>query len=247
MRQGTSDSAAPVGQFATTHWSVVLAARDPAAPQAAQALEDLCGIYWYPLYAFVRRRGFSADEAQDLTQEFFLRLLEKDYLRVVDRSKGRFRSFLRAAMEHFLSNELDRARAQKRGGDRRRLSLDFRDAEGKYQIEPADGQTPEALFERRWALTLLDAVLQRLQDEHTAAGKGELFACLKDYLVDSPEAAPYAEVATEVRLSEAAVKMAVHRLRKRYRQLLHEEIAQTVADPAEVEEEIQHLFRALGS
>src|SRR5436190_17969820 len=121
MSQGTSDSAVPAGQFATTHWSVVLAARDPAAPQAAKALEDLCRIYWYPLYAFVRRRGFSADEAQDLTQEFFLRLLEKDYLRVVDRAKGRFRSFLRAAMEHFLSNELDRARAQKRGGDRRRL------------------------------------------------------------------------------------------------------------------------------
>src|SRR5438128_11821781 len=145
MSQGISEP----GRFATTHWSVVLAARDPAAPQAAKALEDLCRIYWHPLYAFVRRRGFAVDEAQDLTQGFFLRLLEKDYLRVVDRSKGRFRSFLRAALEHFLSNELDRAAAHKRGGDRHRLSLDFRDAEGRYQIEPADGHTPEALFERR--------------------------------------------------------------------------------------------------
>lgn len=242
----SANERAPDCNFATTRWSVILAARDPAAPHARAALETLCETYWYPLYAFVRRRGHSAEQAQDLTQEFFVRLLEKDYLKVVDQSKGRFRSFLLASFDHFLHNEFDRARAQKRGGGRAQLSLDFRDAEGRYHVEPADVQTPEKLFERRWALTVLDRVLRRLEEEHAEAGKAEFFLNLKGHLLEEPDAVPYAKLAERLAISEAAAKMAVSRLRKRYRLLLREEIAHTVEDAGEVEEEIRHLFEALG-
>jgi RNA polymerase sigma-70 factor (ECF subfamily) len=234
-------------QFATTHWSMVLAARDRALPQAATALADLCGTYWYPLYAFVRRRGHTVEEAQDLTQEFFLRLLEKDYLQVVDRSKGRFRSFLLAAFEHFLLNEYDRQKAQKRGGCCKILALDFSSAEARYATEPAHTETPEKLFERRWALTLLDGVLQCLGDEYAQAGKDALFARLKPHLLEEPDAAAYAHIAAELNVSEAAVKMAVHRLRKRFRQRLHDEIARTLDAGEEIESEIRLLFEALAS
>jgi RNA polymerase sigma-70 factor (ECF subfamily) len=247
---GMSDrpsSALGVDRFATTRWSLVLAARNSATPNARDALATLCQAYWYPLYTFVRRRGHDADEAQDLTQAFFVRLLEKDYLQVVDQAKGRFRSFLLASLTHFLHNEYDRARAQKRGGGRDPWSLDFRDAEGKYRLEPADLQTPERLFERRWALTLLEQVLARLQDEWTQSGRGELFERLKAYLLEDPNAVPYAETAKDLKTSEAAIKMAVHRMRKRYRALLHEEIGRTVDDPSEIGNEIQALFAALGS
>src|SRR5436309_2659860 len=149
------------GRFATTHWSLVVAAQDRGSPQAKEALSGLCGSYWYPLYAFIRRQGHSADKAQDLTQEFFARLLEKDFLAAVDREKGKFRSFLLAACKHFLANERDRVRAQKRGGGRQGLSLDFNSADRRYGLEPAHTLTPERLFERRWALTLLDQVLAR--------------------------------------------------------------------------------------
>jgi RNA polymerase sigma-70 factor (ECF subfamily) len=233
-------------RFATTHWSIVLAARDPVQPHSREALSALCLTYWYPLYAFVRRHGHDAEEAQDLTQSFFLRLLEKDYLRVVDRAKGRFRSFLLAAFEHFLHNEYHRARAAKRGGGKQPLSLDFAGAEDRYAIEPTHTETPDKLFERRWALTLLDCVLARLEQEWTVAGKQKVFERLRPSLLDEPQSLPYAELAKELHVSPAAVKMAVHRLRKRYRALLREEIARTVEDPAHVDDEIARLFAALG-
>lgn len=233
-------------QFATTHWSLVLAARDRAEPGADDALASLCGLYWYPLYAYVRRRGHGADEAHDLTQEFFARLLEKDFLAGVDRGKGKFRAFLLAACNHFLANERDRVRAKKRGGGRAIRSLSAADAEGRYNAEPADAQTPEKLFERRWALALLQQVMARLRDEFEAKGKGRLFDQLRGFLVGE-KGAGYRQAANELRLSEGAVKVAVHRLRQRYRELLHEEIARTVGGPDEVEEEIRALFAALGS
>jgi DNA-directed RNA polymerase specialized sigma24 family protein len=233
-------------QFATTHWSLVLAARDRAEPGADDALASLCGLYWYPLYAYVRRRGHGADEAHDLTQEFFARLLEKDFLAGVDRGKGKFRSFLLAACNHFLANERDRARAKKRGGGRAILSLDAADAEGRYSAEPADAVTPEKLFERRWALALLQQVMARLRDEFEAKGKGRLFDGLRGFLVGE-KGAGYRRAAGELGLSEGAVKVAVHRLRQRYRELLHEEIGRTVGAPEEVEEELRALFAALAS
>jgi len=238
---------APVGQFATTHWSLVIAARDQAAPQAREALAALCRAYWYPLYAFVRRQGHSADQAQDLTQEFFARLLEKDFLQVVDRDKGKFRSFLLAACKHFLANEHDRASARKRGGDRAHVPIDLDAAEGRYSREPAHDLTPEKLFARRWALTLLDQVMAQLQEEFRRNDKGPLFDRLKECLVGAKDTLSYDQIAGELGLSEGAVRVAVHRLRKRYRELLCEEIARTVHDPDQVEDEIRDLFTALGS
>jgi RNA polymerase sigma-70 factor (ECF subfamily) len=231
--------------FATTRWSLVLAARDRAEPGAGDALASLCALYWYPLYAYVRRRGHSADEAHDLTQEFFARLLAKDFLAGVDRGKGKFRAYLLAACNHFLANERDRARAKKRGGGRPVLSLDAADAEGRYRAEPVGGLTPEKLFERRWALALLQQVMTRLRDEFEARGKGLLFERLRGFLVGE-KGGGYREAADELRLSEGAVKVAVHRLRQRYRELLHEEIGRTVGAPEEIEQEIRDLFAALG-
>jgi RNA polymerase sigma-70 factor (ECF subfamily) len=233
-------------QFATTHWSLILAARDRAEPGADNALGSQCRQYWYPLYAYVRRRGHNADEAHDLTQEFFARLLEKDILADVDRGKGKFRSFLLATCNHFLANEYDRAHARKRGGGRRMFSLDAADAEGRYRAEPAGGLTPEKLFERRWALALLQQVMMRLRDEFESKDKGRLFDRLRDFLVGD-KGTGYRAAADELGLSEGAVKVAVHRLRQRYRQLLHQEIVRTVAAPDEVEEEVRSLFAAVAS
>lgn len=234
-------------RFATTHWSLVLAAGRRASPESADALVALCRAYWYPLYAFVRRQGYRPEDAQDLTQAFFARLLEKNYLADADRQRGKFRSFLLAALKHFLANERDRARARKRGGGQTVLSLDFAVAETRYGHEPADPMTPERLFERRWALTLLDRVLGRLQDEHVAAGKGPWFERLKEFLTREPGATSYRDVAQRAGTTEGAVKVAVHRLRKRYRQLLEEEIGHTVTRPEEVEDELRQLFTALSS
>jgi RNA polymerase sigma factor (sigma-70 family) len=234
-------------QFATTHWSLVLAARDQTAPQAQEALAALCGAYWYPLYAFIRRQGYTADHAQDLTQEFFARLLEKDFLQVVDRDKGKFRSFLLAACKHFLANERDRASAQKRGGGRVHWPIDLDAAEGRYSLEPAHALTPERLFDRRWALTLLDQVLSQLQEELVRAQKGPLFEHLKGFLTGEQGTLSYSQVAQELSLTEGAVRVAVHRLRRRYRELLCAEIARTVHDPSQIEDEIRDLFTALGS
>jgi RNA polymerase sigma-70 factor (ECF subfamily) len=238
---------AAAGRFATTHWSLVAAARDPDAPAARDALAALCNAYWYPLYAFIRRRGYHGDEAQDLTQEFFARLLEQDFLRTVDRGKGKFRSFLLAACQHFLANERDRARAAKRGGGRPCLSLDFAAAESRYHHDPVAGDTPEKLFERRWALTVLDQVLGRLRDEFHQAGKGPLFEAVKGSLTGEKNAAPLARLGEELGMSGGAVKVAVHRLRKRYRELLREEIARTLDGEGQIDEEIRDLFAALGS
>jgi RNA polymerase sigma-70 factor (ECF subfamily) len=230
------------GQFKTTRWSVVLAAR---LPDAAPALANICQNYWYPLYVFVRRQGYSPHDAQDLTQAFFSSLLEKNFLAEVERSKGRFRSFLLAALKHFLSNERERARAQKRGGGRPMISIDEQSAETRYRIEPADVLTPEKLFERRWALTLLEKVLADLRQEYARDGKNKLFEQLKDCLVDGKHSIPYAELAARAGSSEGAIKVAVHRLRRRYRELLRAEIARTVASADEVEDELRHLFAAV--
>jgi RNA polymerase sigma-70 factor (ECF subfamily) len=238
-------SPAAAGRFATTRWSLVRAARDPSAPESRAALAALYEAYWYPLYAYIRRRGHGPDQAQDLTQELFARLLEKDGLASVDEGRGRFRCFLLAACRHFLSNQRDHDRALKRGGGRPGLSLDGLDAEGRYRCEPAHEETPERLFERRWALALLDRTLSRLRGEYAASGRERLFEHLKGHLAGA--GAPHAHSAAELGMTEGAVKVAVHRLRARYRELLHDEIAQTVDGPGEVEDEVRALFAALGS
>jgi len=236
----------PTPEFATTHWSVVLAAGDRESPQAEEALSALCSTYWYPLYAYVRRQGHLPDQAEDLTQEFFARLLEKEFLRDVDREKGKFRAYLMACFRHFLANERDRPLAQKRGGGKTHLSLNFLDAEERYNLEPAHELTPEKLYERQWALTLLDQVLNRLRDESLRDGHARLFDTLKVFLTGESPTLSYDEVGRGLGLSVGAVKVAVHRLRRRYRELLREEIGRIVGDPAEIDVEIQALFTALG-
>ena len=231
--------------FVTTHWSLVLSARDQRSPESAVALEKLCGAYWYPLYAYVRRRGKSPEDAKDLTQEFFARLLERHWVGRADQQKGRFRSFLLSAMNRFMADEWDKARAQKRGGGQLAVPLQFDAAETRYGMEPADRTTPENSFERRWALTLLDEVLQRLRSEYEQDGRGEYFTTLHSCLVGDRTAQPYAELAVSLGVSEGTVKSAVHRLRLRYRELLRDEIAQTVASPGDVDEELRHLFTVL--
>jgi len=232
--------------FVTTHWSVVLTAGSSDTTGSRRALEKLCQTYWYPLYAYVRRRGFSPPDAEDLTQEFFARFLAHDWVANADREKGRFRTFLLSAMNHFLANEWDKARAQKRGGGAPLLPLEFDTAETRYSREPADNVTPEQHFDRRWALALLETVTSRLRAEYEQEGKGELFAALNPCLVGDRTSQPYGALATKLDLSEGAVKSAVHRLRQRYRQLLREEIAHTVAGLGEVEEELRHLIVVLG-
>ena len=231
--------------FVTTHWSVVLTAGRSDTTRAQAALARLCQAYWYPLYAYVRRRGYGPPDAQDLTQEFFARLLAQNWLAQADRERGRFRTFLLAALSHFLANEWDKARAQKRGGAVQFVPLQLDNAETRYGHEPADPVTPEQCFERRWALALLDEVLNRLRQEQVAAGAGALFDTLKPCLAGTRQAQPYAALAAELGMTEGAVKVAVHRLRHRYRQLLREEIANTVATPGEVDEEMHHLFAVL--
>lgn len=213
--------------------------------RARDALAKLCRTYWYPLYTYVRRRGQAPEDAQDLTQEFFARLLEHNWVGNADQTKGRFRSFLLSAMNHFLSDEWDKARAQKRGGGVPLVPLQFDTAETRYGVEPADNTSPERSFELRWALTLLEEVLKRLQSEYEQEGKADLFAALNPCLVGERTSQPYAELAKKLGVSEGTVKSAVHRLRQRYRQLLRDEIANTVAGPAEVDEEMRHLFAVL--
>src|SRR5262245_36674843 len=218
--------------FKNTHWSVVLAADGSDSNQASDAMEKLCRTYWPPLYAYLRRRGCSVQDAQDLTQGFFIHLLERHALRRVDRDHGRFRSFLLASLNYFLANEQDRGRALKRGGGREILSLDAQRGEEGYRLEPRDERSPEKIFEHRWAMTLLGQVLARLSREFADAGKANLFERLQPYLVAGGGARSYAEIAGEVGLSEEAFKKAVQRLRHRYHQLFREEIAQTVSSPA---------------
>jgi RNA polymerase sigma-70 factor (ECF subfamily) len=231
--------------FVTTHWSVVLTAGRSDTTRARAALENLCQAYWYPLYAYVRRRGHSPEDAQDLTQTFFARLLERNWVGNADQQKGRFRSFLLSAMNHFLSDEWDKARAQKRGGGVPPVPLQFDTAETRYGHEPVDNITPEQSYERRWVLTLLDGVLHRLRSEYEQEGRAELFAELNPCLVGDRTAQPYAKLGAKLGVSEGTVKAAVHRLRQRYRRLLRDEIAHTVAEPGEVDEELHHLFAVL--
>jgi RNA polymerase sigma-70 factor (ECF subfamily) len=214
-------------------------------PTSRQALAELCELYWYPVYAFVRRRGHSADDAGDLTQEFFARLLETAGIAGADPARGRFRSYLLGACRHFLANQRDRAAARKRGGGRAALSLDFPDAERRYAAEPADDRTPEQMFDRRWALSLLDSVLANLAAEYAAADQASLFDRLKGSLTGEGES--YAVIAAAVGMTEGAVKVAAHRLRRRYRGRLRAAIAETVATPEDVDSEIRDLFAALGS
>lgn len=232
------------GNFCTTHWSVVLAAGRVDSTRAHDALEKLCQIYWYPLYVFVRRQGHNPHDCEDLVQAFFAQCLEKNYLGAADQAKGRFRSFLLIALKRFLANEWDKARTQKRGGGVRSISLDALTAEERYALEPAERLSADRLFERRWAMTLLEHVLGRLRQEQIAAGKGTAFELLKDSLTTG-ERTPYAELAQRLGMKEGAVKVTVHRLRQRYRELLEAEIANTVASPEEVDEERRYLLSAL--
>ena len=236
----------PGSHFETTRWSLVLAAGARGSPDSREALATLCGDYWYPLYAYVRRRVADSHEAHDLIQEFFTRLLERDVLAAADPQRGRFRSFLLTSLQHFLSNQWDKARAQKRGGDKAVIPLDLRHGEARFALELADCQTPDRLFERQWAETLLDRVLDRLRDEFVRGGKQRQFELLKGFLTGRNAALPYADVARQLHLSEGAAMVASHRMRRRYRELLRAEIAQTVADPSEVEDEIRRLFVSLG-
>jgi RNA polymerase sigma-70 factor (ECF subfamily) len=228
--------------FATTHWSLVLAAGHEDSPKAAEALDRLCRTYWYPLYAYVRRKGYAAPDAQDLTQEFFARLLDKHALVHLEREGGKFRSFLLKALNHFLINEWKRHRAQKRDERRIAFSLDELNPESRYRFEPADGATPERLFDRQWAAALLDQVLNQLREECTLEGKADLFQRLQPCLTGAERMLPYGGLAAQLGMTENAVKMAVHRLRQRYGELLRAEIAHTVASPQEVEEEIRYLI-----
>ncbi len=232
------------GRFAVTRWSVVLAAGgdDPAA---RDALEILCRNYWYPLYAFVRRQGHQPHDAQDLTQEFFSKLLEKGWLEGVTREKGKFRSFLLASMKHLLSNQRDRDRAQKRGGGRPPISLDMRSAESRYAMEPVDIATPEKIFDRRWAMTLLDQVLARLRAEVAGRGNAAPFDELKSTLCGQQPC--YGQIGEKLGMSEGATKVAAHRLRQRYRELIREEVAQTVDSEGDVEDELRDLMSALST
>ncbi|MCP4174169.1 MAG: sigma-70 family RNA polymerase sigma factor [Fuerstiella sp.] len=236
-------SASP--RFDSTRWSIVLAAGLQSSPDAAVAFEQLCASYWYPLYAFVRREGYQQAEAQDLTQGFFASLLQRHDLQRVHPDKGRFRSFLLAALKNYLLNEWDRARAQKRGGGRPLFSLDFDLAESKLGSEQAGTTTPEFVFQRQWALTLLAYVQEQLKSDMSAKGRGDLYDALLPHLAGEPGAAKYTELADLLGMTEAAVKMAMSRLRKRYRALLREEIAQTVSGEAEIDDEIRDLFDAL--
>jgi RNA polymerase sigma-70 factor (ECF subfamily) len=231
--------------FVTTHWSVVLAAGHGDATRTSDALAHLCKSYWYPLYAYVRRRGHSPPDAQDLTQEFFARLLAKQWLASADREKGRFRTFLLTAMSRFLANEWDRAGTQKRGGRAVQLPLDTAIAETRYEADSALALAPDRLYDRHWAMTLLDRTLTRLRTEQARAGKVREFGVLSGFLTAERGSIPYAEAAAQLGTSEATARQAVHRLRRRFREMFRQEITQTVAAPEEVDEEIRHLLAAL--
>ena len=233
-------------RFATTHWTDVLAAGDRASPESRRALAALCEAYWYPIYAYARRRGLSVDDAQDMTQQFFTRLLEKNDLQAAKKERGRFRSFLLTCFKYFLSKERDRARAQKRGGARRLLSLNLESGERQYRLEPSHEWTPERIYERRWALTVLDQVFVRLREYFASSGKQKLFDQLKPFLTGEGSAG-YSQIAANLGIKQGSVKVTVHRLRQKYRELLRDEISQTVADPEEIEDELRELLNAIRS
>lgn len=242
---GHNSARSKVPRFATTHWSIVRAAGKSSSDQQRKALEELCESYWFPLYAFLRRRGFDTHEAEDLTQAFFGQLLEKKDLGTADPKYGRFRSFLLVRLKGFLSDQRDRANALKRGGGRKIISLSVQTAEGQYSLEPEDRLSPEMLFEKSWALTVLERTVDRLEAEMAGENKQELFEHLKVYLTTEKDAVPYEDMAAELDMTAAAVRVAVHRLRRRYRRLLRDEISQTVGDEDQIDEEMGCLFAAL--
>ncbi|MEK7782206.1 MAG: sigma factor [Verrucomicrobiota bacterium] len=242
----SQSSSAPGDIFATTHWTVVLAAGQRHTPQSDHALEELCRTYWFPLYAYVRRRGYAKADAEDLVQAFFARFLAKNYLAGLSEERGRFRAFLLAALKNFLTNEWKKSQRLKRGGGERMLSLDWESADTKFQVAATNEPNPEQVFDREWALALLAKVIERLQAECAAEGKAQLFEQLKVFLTAGKGEAAHAEVARGLGMEEGAVRVAVHRLRKRYRVLLREEITQTLSDPAMVDEEMRALFGAFG-
>jgi RNA polymerase sigma-70 factor (ECF subfamily) len=244
MQNSTPATSAPGDIFATTRWTVVLAAGRKSDPQAEVALEELCRAYWFPLYAYVRRRGHSKEDAEDLTQEFFARFLEKNYLEGLSAERGRFRAFLLASLKHFLANEWDKSRRQKRGGGVTHLSLDWRTADTQFQVAATAEPSPDKAFDREWAVTLLAKVIERLHTECEADDRGKQFAELKIFLTAGKGDLSHADAAKTLGMDEGAVRVAVHRLRKRYRQLLRDEIAQTLADSADVDEEMRALFGA---
>lgn len=232
--------------FATTQWSVVLAARDGTDSEARAALETLCNAYWYPLYAYVRGSGNDPDSARDLTQAFFAKLLEGDLLQATEQSKGRFRSFLLASLKNFLSHERDREQALKRGGGTITVSIEAGGAEGRYTQEPVDALTPDQIFERRWGLTIMERAMERLETEtNSTAERPDQFDRLKPYLTGSEPHIPYREVATEMGTSEGAVKTAVHRMRRSYGRILRQEIADTLSNPAELDDELRNLLTVI--
>jgi RNA polymerase sigma-70 factor (ECF subfamily) len=248
MANGLNNANFATGQatwFTTTHWSIVLAAQNSGSPRGEEALETLCRSYWYPLYVFVRRQGYDDAAAKDLTQSFFAKLLGKNYLAGVQPEKGKFRTFLLVAIKHFVSDEWDKARALKRGGGKTLVSLDETSGEDRYREEPVDIMDAEKLFERRWVLTLLERAKERLKEEYTTAGKTELFEQLHLFEAGDQSSPTYAEVASTAQLSEGGLRSAVHRMRLRHRELVREEVAQTVSSPEEVDEEIRYLLRVI--
>jgi RNA polymerase sigma factor (sigma-70 family) len=243
----TPATSTPGDIFATTHWTVVLAAGRQSTPQADGAMEELCRAYWYPLYAYVRRRGHTKEDAEDLTQAFFARFLQKNYLEGLSAERGRFRAFLLAALKHFLANEWDKSRRRKRGGNITHLSLDWQTADTQYQVAATNAPSPDKAFDREWAVTLLAKVIEQLRAECEAEGRGNQFAELKIFLTAGKGELSHGEAARRLDLDETAVRVAVHRLRRRYRQLLRDEIAQTLADAADVDEEMRALFGAFST
>jgi DNA-directed RNA polymerase specialized sigma24 family protein len=231
--------------FATTHWSVVLAAGQGESAQAQRALETLCRAYWYPIYAYVRRKGYKPEEAQDLTQEFFAQLIAKEHFRFADRTKGKFRGFLLARLDYFLAREWSRAHRQKRGGQFTFISMDEHPPEERYQLEPADLETPEKKFLRQWALTVLKQAMNALQKECEAHAKGPLFREARNLISGERHPAAYAQISKTLNMAEGAVRVAVHRLRQRYGELLRQEVANTVTSQEEIDEELRYLFQIL--
>jgi RNA polymerase sigma factor (sigma-70 family) len=236
-------------QFPSTQWNLVLLAGESCAEKSREALETLCRTYWYPLYAFVRRQGYGTEEAQDLTQAFFVRLLEKQYVRDYQKERGRFRSFLLASLQHFLANERDWARAQKRGGGASPLSLDalIGLGESRYSLEPRSDATPEKVFEKQWAIAVVDQVVGRLRAEAVQAGNSDQFDRFKSFLTADETRVPYRELAASLAVTEGSVKIAIYRLRRRFREVLREEIARTVTTPQDIQEEIRHLISVFGA
>jgi RNA polymerase sigma factor (sigma-70 family) len=247
VKDNHSSPAGGLNRFQTTRWSIVLVSAQSQAPGYKEALGDLCKLYWYPLYAFVRHRGYSSEDAQDLVQGFFLHLIEYKTLRRVDRSKGKFRSFLLASLQNFLANEADRARCLKRGGKAEFVCIDFEEAEERYGFEPVEQLTPEKIFDARWAMALLGKAINRLGGEYNAQGKESTFQALRAFLdpINTKGLPPYEEVAAQLEVSVGSLKTQIHRLRKRYAAIIREEITRTVSDPADVETETHELCEAL--